>query len=71
MELGRRHAARALALDVADDQPAQVCGAGAALVLRLNVQVLNVLVGEFNRYAALAFSSGPTGHGGESCVFTL
>ena len=24
---------------------------------------------DYNRYAALAFSSGPTGHGGEWCVF--
>jgi hypothetical protein len=53
-----------LALNVADDQPAQVGRPAAALVLGLNVEVLNVIDGKFNRYAALAFSSGPTGHGG-------
>ena len=45
MGLGRRRVARALAFNIADDQPAQVCGAGAALVLRLDIEVLNVLVG--------------------------
>ena len=64
MGLGRRHAARPLALNIADDQPAQVCSTAAALVLRLDIEVLNVLSGELNRYAALAFSSGPTGHDG-------
>ena len=64
MGLGRRHAARALALNVADDQPAQVCRPAAALVCGLNVEVRDVLDAEFNRYAAFAFSSGPTGHDG-------
>lgn len=64
MGLGRRRVARALAFNIADDQPAQVCSARASLVLRLNIEVINVFVGEFNRYAALAFSSGPTGHDG-------
>ena len=67
----RRYAARALALNVANDQPADVRSARAALVLGLNVEVGDVLNQEFNRYAALAFSSGPTGHGGEWCVFPL
>jgi hypothetical protein len=52
-----------LALNVADDQPADVCSAAAAFVLRLDIKVLDVLGGELDRYAALAFSSGPTGHG--------
>jgi hypothetical protein len=30
--------------------------------LRLGIKVLDVLGGEFDRYAALAFSSGPAGH---------
>ena len=65
MGLGRRHAARALAFNIADDQPAQVCSARASLVLRLDIKVLDVLGGELDGYAALAFSSGPTGHGEE------
>jgi hypothetical protein len=71
MGLGRRYAAWALALNVSNDQPADVRGARAALVLGLNVEVVDVINQEFNRYAALAFSSGPTGHGGEWCVFSL
>lgn len=65
--LGRRHAARPLALNVPDDQPADVRSARAALVLGLDVEVGDVLDGELDRYAALAFSSGPTGHGVEWC----
>jgi hypothetical protein len=60
-----------LALNIPNDQPAEVCSARAALVLGLNVEVVDVLNQEFDRYAALAFSSGPTGHGGEWCVFSL
>jgi hypothetical protein len=35
----------------------------------LYVEVLNVIDRKLDRYAALAFSSGPTGHGGVWCVF--
>ena len=64
-----RDHARSLALDIPDDQRAQVRGAAHAVVGGLRVEVGDVLDGELDRHAALAFSSGPTGHGGKVVCF--
>jgi len=70
--LGRRHAARPLALNVPHDQLAQVGGPAAAVVDGLSVEVLDVLSWELKRDAAFAFNAGPAGHsGGGVCFFTI
>jgi len=71
MGLGRRHAARALAVHVLDHQTTQVCGAGLAEISGLGVEVLNQLSPEFKRDGGLTFLSWPAGHGSRGCVSPL
>ena len=52
----------ALALDVAHDQPAQVGRPAAAFVIRLRVEMLDVLSGKLDRDAAPSCGNGPAGH---------
>jgi hypothetical protein len=54
---------RPLALNVADDQRAQVCGAGHAVVRGLRVEVVNVLDAQFDGDAFAPWWDGPAGHG--------